>query len=161
MERSRELFAVARNSVVELSSSSRRGDAREDALRPCLTYRTLLPTTLAYTDATCSRCLTLRGGGTRRVETIPEISPLAQSFLSAVRLQCSGLTQYLSNTHALSLCKIRIPSLWVSSRTIADARFHMHINHRTALRVWRSIGCDLARSLQRALAVVLVCCHGV
>ena len=48
-------------------ASSRRGDAREDALRPCLTYRTLLPTTVADTDATCSRCLTLRGEGTRRV----------------------------------------------------------------------------------------------
>ena len=32
------------------STSSRRSDAREDALRPCLTYRTLLPTTLADTD---------------------------------------------------------------------------------------------------------------
>ena len=74
------------------------GDAREDALRPCLTYRTLLPTTLADTDATCSRCLTLRGEGTRRVTTIPEISPLAQSFPSVVRLQCLDLTRYLSNT---------------------------------------------------------------
>ena len=55
---------------------------------------------------TCSRCLTLRGEGTRRVTTIPEISPLAQSFVSAVRLQCSDLTQYLSNTYALSLCRI-------------------------------------------------------
>ena len=75
-----------------------RGDAREDALRPCLTYRTVLPTTLADTDATCSRCLTLRGEGTRRVTTIPEISPLAQSFPSVVRLQCLDLTRYLSNT---------------------------------------------------------------
>jgi len=85
---------------LDLSStqSSRRGDAREDALRPCLTYRTLLPTTLADTDATCSRCLTLRGEGTRRVTTIPEISPLAQSFPSVVRLQCLDLTRYLSNT---------------------------------------------------------------
>ena len=79
-------------------ASSRRGDAREDALRPCLTYRTLLPTTLADTDATCSRCLTLRGEGTRRVTTIPEISLLAQSFPSVVRLQCLDLTRYLSNT---------------------------------------------------------------
>ena len=85
-------------------ASSRRGDAREDAANyPCLTCRTLLPTTLADTDATCSRCLTLRGEGTRRVTTIPEISPLVQSFVSAVRLQCSDLTQYLSNTYALSL----------------------------------------------------------
>ena len=85
---------------LDLSStqSSRRDDAREDALRPCLTYRTLLPTTLADTDATCSRCLTLRGEGTRRVTTIPEISPLAQSFPSVVRLQCLDLTRYLSNT---------------------------------------------------------------
>jgi hypothetical protein len=85
--------------MLELSSKlSRRGDAREDALRPCLTYRTLLPTTVADTDATCSRCLTLRGEGTRRVTTIPEISPLAQSFPSVVRLQCLDLTRYLSNT---------------------------------------------------------------
>ena len=94
------------------------------------------------------RCLTLRGEGTRRLTTIREISPLAQSFLSAVRLQCSGLTRYLSNTHALSLCKIRISSVWVSQRTIDDARFHVHFNHRTALRVWRSIGCNLARTIQ-------------
>ena len=92
-------------------ASSRRSDAREDALRPCLTCRTLLPTTLADTDVTCSRCLTLRGEGTRRVTTIPEISPLAQSFLSAVRLQCSGVMRYLSNAHSLSLCKILIPSV--------------------------------------------------
>ena len=52
------------------------GDAREDALRPCLTCRTLLSTTLADTDAPYSRRLTLRGEGTRRVTTIPEISPL-------------------------------------------------------------------------------------
>ena len=112
-------------------ASSRRGDAREDALRPCLTYRNLLPTTLADTDATCSRCLTLRGEGTRRVTTIPEISLLAQSFPSVVRLQCLDLTRYLSNTYALSLCKILIPSGWVSPRTIAGARFHVRINHRT------------------------------
>ena len=61
------------------------------------------------------RCLTLRGEGTRRLTTIREISPLAQSFLSAVRLQCSGLTQYLSNMYALSLCKVLIFSGWVSS----------------------------------------------
>ena len=68
---------------------------------------------------TCSRCLTLRGEGTRRVTTIPEISPLAQSFVSAVRLQCLDLTQYLSNTYALSLCKMLIPSGWVSSLSLS------------------------------------------
>ena len=41
-------FAVARNTELDLFSS-RRGDAREDALRPCLTCRTLLSTTLAET----------------------------------------------------------------------------------------------------------------
>ena len=112
-------------------ASSRRGDAREDALRPCLTYRNLLPTTLADAEATCNRCLRLRGEGTRRVTTIPEISPLAQSFLSAVRLQCSDLTQYPSNTHAPSLCKALSSSGWVSPRTIAGARFHVYISHRT------------------------------
>ena len=96
------------------------------------------------------RCLTLRGEGTRRLTTIREISLLAQSFLLAVRLQCSGLTRYLSNTHALSLCKIRISSVRVSPRTIEDARFHVRFNHRTALRVWRSIGCNLARTIQDA-----------
>ena len=96
------------------------------------------------------RCLTLRGEGTRRLTTIREISPLVQSFLLAVRLQCSGLTRYLSNTHALSLCKIRISSVMVSPRTIEDARFHVRFNHRTALRVWRSIGCNLARTIQDA-----------
>ena len=61
------------------------------------------------------RCLTLRGEGTRRVTTIPEISSLAQSFPSVVRLQCLDLTQYLSGTYALSLCKVLIFSGWVSS----------------------------------------------
>ena len=99
--RRNSLVSVSFHTELDLSStqqSSRRGDAREDALRPCLTYRTLLPTTLADTDATCSRCLTLRGEGTRRVTTIPEISPLAQSFPSVIRLQCVDLTRYLSNT---------------------------------------------------------------
>ena len=146
---------------MDLPASSRRGDAREDALRPCLTYRTVLHTTLADADATCSRCLTLRGEGTRRVTTIPEISPLAQSFPSVVRLQCSDLTRYLINTYALSLCRILIPSGWVSPRTIIVARFHVHINHCTALREWRCIGCDLARRLQRARGVVLLWWPGV
>ena len=104
-----------------------------------LTCRTLLPTALADTDATCSRRLTLRGEGTRRVTTIPEISPLAQSFPSAVRLQCSDLTRCLSNTHALSLSKVLTSSGWVSPRTIDVAHFRVNINHHTALRVWRSI----------------------
>ena len=143
-------------------ASSRRGDAREDAANyPCLTCRTLLPTILADTDATCSRRVTLRGEGTRRVTTIPEISPLAQSFPSVVRLQCPDLTRYLINTYALSLCRILIPSGWVSPRTIIVARFHVHINHCTALREWRCIGCDLARRLQRARGVVLLWWPGV
>ena len=99
------------------------------------------------------RCLTLRGEGTRRLTTIREISLLAQSFLLAVRLQCSGLTRYLSNTHALSLCKIRISSVWVSPRTIEDARFHVRFNHRTALRVWRSIVAAILPEPYRTLEV--------
>ena len=77
------------------------------------------------------RCLTLRGEGTRRLTTIREISPLAQSFLLAVRLQCSinvRASRGISATHTLCPCaryaKIRISSVWVSQRTIEDARFH-------------------------------------
>jgi hypothetical protein len=122
--------------------------AREVVLSPVLDVAGYLLNDTGRHRRHRRRCLTLRGEGTRRLTTIREISPLAQSFLSAVRLQCSGLTRYLSNTHTLSLCKIRIPSVWVSPRTIADARFHVHFNHRTALRVWRSIGCNLARTIQ-------------
>ena len=91
--------SFARNRVGPLSSKALAAatHARTRSVH-ALTCRTLLPTTLANTDATCSRCLTLRGEGTRRVTTIPEISPLAQSFPSVVRLQCSDLTRYLSNT---------------------------------------------------------------
>ena len=41
------------------------------------------------------------------------------------------------------------------------AHFHVNINHRTALRVWRSIGCDLARCLQQDRGVVLLYWPGV
>ena len=146
---------------LDLSSTLSGGDAREDALRPCLTCRTLLPTTLADTDAPYSRRLTLRGEGTRRVTTTLEISPLAQSFPSAVRLQCSDLTWCLSNTHALPLCKIFTTGGWVSPRTIAVAHFRVNINHHTALRLWRSFGRDLTRSLHLARGVALVCQPGV
>ena len=123
----------------------------------------LLPTTLADTEATCNRCLRLRGEGTRRVTIIPEISPLAQSFLSAVRLQCSDLTQYPSNTHAPSLCKVLSSSGWVSPRTITVARFQVHIRFIVQLS-----GCGAAlvalrpcSRLQQARGLVLRCWPGV
>ena len=42
-------FSLATELDLSSTQSSRRGDAREDALRPCLTCRTLLSTTLAET----------------------------------------------------------------------------------------------------------------
>ena len=53
------------------------------------------------------RCLTLRDEGTRRLTTIREISPLAQSFLLAVRLHCSinvWASRGISATHKLCPC---------------------------------------------------------
>ena len=108
-----------------------------------------MPTTLADAEATCNRCLRLRGEGTRRVTTIPEISPLAQSFLSAVRLQCSDLTQYPSNTHAPSLCKALSSSGWVSPRTITVARFQVHIRFIVQLS---GCGAALVATLLKATA---------
>ena len=148
-------FAVALNRVGPLQHVSPRRRTRGRAPF-MLTCRNLLPTALADTDATCSRRLTLRGEGTRRVTTIPEISPLAQSFVSAVRLQCSDLTQYLSNTYALSLCKRLIFSGWVSSRTISVAHFHVNINHRTALRALVATLLDAYSRIE-----ALCCCTGL
>ena len=108
---------------------------------------------------TCSRCLTLRGEGTRRVTTIPEISPLAQSFVSAVRLQCSDLTRSTSAIRTLYPCaKYSIFSDWVSSRTISVAHFHVNINHRTALRVWRCGAALVATLLDAYSRIEALCC---